>query len=153
MRARAEYGRAAPLTIEDKASGQSALQTLARPYTLQDGTTLPALTVRPFPLDTKDDRGRLTPAPIRERELPALSKVARVEHVSPLVAAGRVLLPRGAPWAEHVVKVCEGFPAVEHDEPVDVLSMALIRLSAPAARGAGALMTGSARTKMPGGVR
>lgn len=122
-----------PLTIEDKASGQSAIQTLMRPIPTMQGTILPRLPVLPFPLARTPGQPLLA-AVERERELATLSKEARAESVTPLVAAGCVFLPEDAPWVEDFIARHEGFPNVTHDEPVDTTSMALIRLSAPLSR-------------------
>jgi phage terminase large subunit-like protein len=104
--------------IEDKASGQSALQTLRKPLPTMDGTVLPALPVIPFPMPGNDE----------QKKLASLSKVARAEGVTPLVEAGRVYLPLSAPWVEDFITEHERFPNAAHDERVDCTSMALARL-------------------------
>lgn len=100
-----------PLVIEDKASGQSAIQTLSRPLPLEDGTTLPRLPVVPFPI----------PA--------GASKESRAEGVSPMVEAGRVFLPQGAEWAGDFIEEHATFPTGAHDDQVDTTSMAIARLA------------------------
>lgn len=108
-----------PMIIEDKASGQSAIQTLSLPMPVMDGGVLPALPVIPFPADGDE----------RQHELAQLSKEARAESVTPLVQARRVYLPMHADWVEDYMLVLEKFPAVAHDEDVDLTSMPLIDLS------------------------
>lgn len=106
------------IIIEDKASGQSALQTLRKPYPLLDGTILPALPVVPFPMPGND----------QQKALAQLSKVARAEGATPLIEGGRVFLPESAPWVEAFISEHERFPHGAHDEYVDTTSMALARL-------------------------
>lgn len=85
------------LYIEDKASGQSALQSLKR------GTVLPAL---PFKVGTA-------------------SKTSRAQDVTPYFAAGRVLLPESAPWLSAWIEEHVRFPGGAHDDRVDTTTMAL----------------------------
>lgn len=136
-----------PLTIEDKASGQSALQTLARPLPLPGGVILPRLPVLPFPLLRRP--GVKSRAVEREHELAAVSKDARAESVTPLVAAGSVYLPADAPWVDAFITAHERFPNAEHDEAVDTTSMALIRLSAPPERPFAASVGGERNIPVP----
>jgi predicted phage terminase large subunit-like protein len=97
------------IVIEDAASGQSAIQTLA------DETRLPVVGVTP--------KG---------------SKVSRAEAVSPLFEAGRVLLPeQSPPWLEPWVEQHVGFPGARHDDMVDTTSIALERLRGTRRSGAG----------------
>lgn len=59
---------------------------------------------------------------------PMGSKEARAASVEPQVEAGNVYLPDGAEWViEFVEEVC-AFPNAAHDDFVDALSQALIRL-------------------------
>lgn len=109
------------LVIEDKASGQSALQTLRQPLPTLEGVNLPKLPALPFP----------DPDNEAQKELAALSKIARAEQVTPIVEAGQVWLPRGAEWVEDFILEHEKFPAGAHDDRVDTTSMALIRLAGP----------------------
>lgn len=98
-----------PLLVEDKASGQSAIQVWNRPYQVK-GDTLPALPVVPFTI-----KGRQ-------------SKVARAEGVTALVEGGRAFLPMDADWVDDFITEHEQFPTGKHDDQVDTTSMALTRL-------------------------
>lgn len=110
-------GMQIPLVIEDKASGQSAIQVLSRPYYTDHGI-LPALPVVPFAI----------PA--------GASKVARAEGVTPLVEGGRAFVPESAPWLDDWLTEHERFPFGAHDDQVDTTSMALTRFAlAPSRRG------------------
>jgi hypothetical protein len=53
-------------------------------------------------------------------------KISRLNAVSDLFASGRVWVPNTA-WAEEVVNEVAEFPAGEHDDYVDSVSMALMR--------------------------
>lgn len=101
-----------PLVIEDKASGQSAIQMLKKPLPQMDGTILPALPVVAFPVKSTEN------------------KIARAEGVTPLVEGGRVFLPERAPWLDEWLKEHERFPLGAHDDQVDTTSMALTRFGA-----------------------
>lgn len=101
----------APWVIEDKASGQSAIQVLRLPLAQVGGGTLPALPVIPFK----------SPA--------SASKVSRAEAVTGLIEAGQVFLPRTAPWLEEFIREHAVFPNGVHDDQVDTTSMGLMRLS------------------------
>jgi predicted phage terminase large subunit-like protein len=95
------------LVIEDKASGQSAIQTLSLPLPTMTGV-LPAL-------------------PVLAWDAPSgMSKQARAEGVTPTIEAGRVLLPLSAEWVEDFLVEHEKFPAGAHDDQVDTTSMALM---------------------------
>lgn len=103
------------VVIEDKASGQSAIQTLGRPY--------------------HTEGGKLPKLPVVAWEIPAgASKLARAEGVTHLVEGGRAHLPQSAPWVEDFIVEHETFPTGAHDDQVDTTSMALARLDAHAAR-------------------
>jgi predicted phage terminase large subunit-like protein len=82
--------------IEDKASGQSLVQEL------QTSSRLP---VRPIKVDS--------------------DKLTRANAVTPLVEAGRVLLPESASWLGDFLDELSSFPAAPHDDQVDALSQAL----------------------------
>lgn len=99
-----------PLVIEDKASGQSAIQVLSRPYHTGDGV-LPALPVIPYAI----------PA--------GASKVARAEGVTSLVEGGRAFIPEQAMWLDDWLTEHERFPFGTHDDQVDTTSMALTRFA------------------------
>lgn len=85
--------------IEDKASGQSALQELRR------DTALPLL-----PYVSSD------------------SKIARAQAVSPLAEAGKVYIPESADWLADWLDEHAHFPNAAHDDTVDTTSMALEKL-------------------------
>ncbi len=85
--------------IEDKASGQSAIQVLVRE------SNLPIIGV---PAEG--------------------SKVSRAEGVSPLCEAGKVLLPDAAPWLAEWIDEHVRFPRAAHDDQVDTTGYALARL-------------------------
>lgn len=88
------------IVVEDAASGQSLIQEL------KHGTRLPIV---PFKVDR--------------------DKVARVNAVSPLVEAGKVYLPAGASWLGEWEEEMAAFPFGAHDDQVDSLSMALLRMT------------------------
>jgi len=71
---------------------------------------------------------------------PMGSKIARVAAVSPQVEAGNVFLPDPniAPWVQDFVEECAKFPKGAHDDQVDSMSQALLKMSMPLARGMGA---------------
>jgi len=86
--------------IEDAASGQSAIQTLQRDSMI----------------------------PVRAWQ-PRGSKVSRAQDASRFFAAGRVLLPDGAPWLHDWIEQHAAFPTGKHDDLVDTTSMAVSRLT------------------------
>jgi len=110
-------GRGLPLVVEDKASGQSAIQVWRRPGMRQDGTVRPALPVIPHPVPSGE------------------SKESRAEGVSHLVESGLVFLPDQAPWVADFVSEHNRHPLAEHDDQVDTTAMALVRLSRRKNRG------------------
>lgn len=93
-------------TIEDASAGASVIQDL------RNETALPII---PF-LSVKD-------------------KVTRASMVSPLVEAGKVFLPEGAPWVMDFMDTLASFPDVEHDDEVDSFVIALMQLSGKALGG------------------
>ncbi len=101
-----QYARHRPdeVLIEDAASGQSLIQSLA------DDTLLPIIPFKP----DKD-------------------KVARVNAVTPYVEAGRAFLPADAPWLDEFVEEMAAFPTGAHDDQVDPMAMAIARLALRAA--------------------
>lgn len=101
------------LVIEDKASGQSAIQTLRHPIYQADGDELPRLPVIAYKIDS------------------GLTKVNRVEGVSGLVEGGSVYIPESAPWLDDWLYEHERFPNLAHDDQVDTTVMALMRLGKP----------------------
>ncbi len=90
----------AAILVEDKASGQSLIQEMKR------DTLLPIIAVK---ID-KD-------------------KIARAAAVTPLVEAGKVLLPQAAGWLDDYLDELSTFPAAAHDDFVDSTTQALTRLA------------------------
>lgn len=86
--------------IEDTASGQSAIQELRRETNL----------------------------PIVAHKVTA-SKEARAQAVAPICEAGKVVLPKWAPWVGAWIDEHAAFPTGRHDERVDNTSAALARLA------------------------
>lgn len=84
---------------------------------------------------TEDERAAVEAA-VR-RGIPGLvpnnpkgDKTVRVRAVTPIIEAGNVHLPlRDAPWAEGVVEECAVFPNGLHDDQVDTVTQALLRLT------------------------
>lgn len=84
------------ILMEDKGSGQSLLQDLKRE------TQLPMIA-----------------------QLPKGDKEARLLRVSPLLEAGKVLLPKEAPWLADFEAQLLAFPDAPHDDMVDAFSQYL----------------------------
>jgi predicted phage terminase large subunit-like protein len=84
------------ILVEDRASGQSAIQEL------RCETALPILAV-------KVDR----------------DKISRAQAVTPLIEAGRVFLPETAPWLDGFMDELAAFPMGVHDDAVDSMTQAL----------------------------
>ncbi len=82
--------------VEDKASGQSLIQSLQRE------TKLPVLPVKV-----------------------STDKESRAHACTPLVESGRVFLPDGAPWLADYLDEMSSFPAAPHDDMVDSTTQAL----------------------------
>jgi predicted phage terminase large subunit-like protein len=87
---------AAAILIEDKASGQSLIQDLKRE------TNLPIIAVKP----SKD-------------------KVTRFATVTPLFEAGKIFLPRCAPWLAEYENELLSFPSSTSDDQIDSTSQFL----------------------------
>jgi len=105
-----------PLYVEDKASGQSAIQVLRR----RDGMK-PAVPTLPLAIPG------------------GMSKKARADAATPYVEAGLVHLPESAPWVHDFIEEHAAFPGGEHDDRVDNTSAALWVLTGKVERrGAGA---------------
>lgn len=73
-----------------------------------------------------------------QREIPGIiavqpegSKEARAHAASPWIEAGNVWLPdpEEAPWVHDFIEECAAFPVGRHDDQVDAMSQAIIRLS------------------------
>ena len=99
--------------IEDRASGQSLIQSLRR----ESGIAL-------IPYKTIHD------------------KVARVNAVLPLIEGGRVFLPEAAPWLDDFMEECVQFPGSTHDDQVDALAIGLDVLAKTATSAADFGLTG-----------
>lgn len=59
---------------------------------------------------------------------PEGGKEARAAAVSPLIEAGNVRLPARAGWVDELVEECASFPNAPHDDQVDALTQALVKL-------------------------
>jgi predicted phage terminase large subunit-like protein len=84
------------ILMEDKASGQSLIQDL------RAETHWPVLAIQP-----KGD------------------KIARVARISPMIEAGKVMLPLHAPWLADFEQEVSAFPNVPHDDQLDAMSQYL----------------------------
>jgi predicted phage terminase large subunit-like protein len=91
IRAQAAEWQPAAILVEDKASGQAVVPDLARE------TRLPLVPV----------------------QVTAGDKVVRARLVSPLVQAGKVVLPRSAPWLDAYLEELRNFPNSRFDDQVD----------------------------------
>jgi predicted phage terminase large subunit-like protein len=54
-------------------------------------------------------------------------KIARINAISDIFRSGMVWYPEGRKWAEEAVEQLAAFPASEHDDMVDCISMSLSR--------------------------
>lgn len=99
-----------PLVVEDKASGQSAIQTWRKPQAQLDRRVFPALPVVAYKLP------------------PGSSKESRAEGVTGMVEGGQAFIPVQAPWLKDWLEEHNTFPNGRHDDSVDTTSMALPRL-------------------------
>jgi predicted phage terminase large subunit-like protein len=84
------------ILVEDKASGQSLIQEL------KQSTPFPVMAIK---VDT--------------------DKLSRAYAASPLVEAGKVFLPKDAPWLADYLYTLSVFPAGAHDDDVDSTTQAL----------------------------
>ena len=98
----AELWKPSAILVEDRASGQSLIQEL------KSSTALPIIPVR---VDG--------------------DKQTRAQAVTPLMEAGRIFLPEGAPWVSDFVEEMACFPNGVHDDIVDSTSQALNHLRQP----------------------
>jgi predicted phage terminase large subunit-like protein len=94
-------GMGVPLVVEDKASGQSAIQVWKR-----------------------ENRIPVIAHPVKANE----SKIARAEATTPYVEGGRVFIPEYAPWLPDWLDEHDRFPTGAHDDQVDTTAMAVSRL-------------------------
>ncbi len=106
VRALYDKWHARTVLIEDKASGQSLVQELRR------GSNIPLKAVSVVDGD----------------------KVVRASLVSPLVEAGRVLLPESAPWLADFLEEHTLFPNASYADQVDTTSQALDYMSGKGGR-------------------
>jgi predicted phage terminase large subunit-like protein len=107
VRAEAAEWNPEAILVEDAAAGQSAIQALKR-------------------------ESALAIVPVK----PEGSKIARAESVSPLLEAGKLLLPAVSPsWIGQLVEELVSFPAGRHDDMVDALVYALARLRTHSGQG------------------
>lgn len=97
--------------VEDKASGQSLIQTARRWV----GTNI-----------------NIIPVPVP----PGQDKIRRVHEISPVVEAGRIRIPVTAPWLDDALHEWTTFPLAKHDDRTDAFAMAVRRV---VGIGAGAL--------------
>ena len=79
------------------------------------------------------------------------SKQDRAYAVSPFIEAGDVELPRFAPWVGAFVHECATFPNGTHDDQVDCLTQALIRLLLEGGGGGDFMAEMEANQRRPGG--
>lgn len=72
---------------------------------------------------------------------PQGDKIARVNAVSPQLEAGNVLFPMTSrePWVESLIDELVTFPNAAHDDRVDAMSQALLRLEESCSRGVGTI--------------
>lgn len=98
MRNLANRDKPHAVIIEDKSSGQQAIQMLN---------------------ESKSFRFSIVPA------MPTTDKVTRMSVETPALSAGRVKWPEDAPWLADAWEIMLSFPAVAHEEEVDALSQAL----------------------------
>ena len=68
---------------------------------------------------------RHTTLPILGVKPGSRDKVSRLLGVVGLIEAGRVWLPATAPWVEDFIDECAAFPGGQHDDWVDMMTMAL----------------------------
>jgi predicted phage terminase large subunit-like protein len=59
---------------------------------------------------------------------PQGSKTARVNAVEHAIEAHQVYLPKNQPWVAGFIEECAAFPTGKHDDQVDAMSQALMRL-------------------------
>ena len=94
----AKWPQAAAKLVEDKANGPAVISAL----------------------------GRAIPGLVAVN--PQGGKESRANAVTPLIEAGNVWLPTGAPWVSDLIEECAGFPNAAHDDQVDTLTQALARM-------------------------
>jgi len=82
--------------VEDKASGQSLIQEI------EAKTRIPLVKI-----------------------IPETDKLSRVNSITPMIEAGKVLIPNYAPWLHDFIEECCEFPNSTHDDQVDTMSQFL----------------------------
>jgi predicted phage terminase large subunit-like protein len=92
-------GLRAPIVIEDKASGQSAIQVLR-----------------------SSRKARVVAAKYKG------DHADRAESVTQIIESGKAYLPWEAPWVDGFIEEHAKFPTGAHDDQVDTTSMALLKL-------------------------
>ena len=92
----AEQWKPDAILVEDRASGQSLIQEL------KNSTALPIIPVR---VDG--------------------DKLSRAQAVTPLMEAGKIFLPEGAPWTSDFIEETACFPNGAHDDIVDSTTQVL----------------------------
>jgi predicted phage terminase large subunit-like protein len=92
----AELWNPQAILVEDTASGQSIIQEL------RHNNNLP---IKPVKVDS--------------------DKLARAQAITPLIEAGKVLLPESAPWLSDFLDELFAFPTGSHSDIVDSLTQAL----------------------------
>lgn len=95
--------------IEDKASGQSLLQTLRR-----------------------ENQRRQEPLSLIGIDVPTVRdwKIVRVNELAPSIEAGRLHLPEAAPWLDDTLHELTAFPLAAHDDIMDAVMQGLRWLEA-----------------------
>lgn len=88
------------ILIEDKASGQSLVQSMRK------RTNLP---IKPVQVDR--------------------DKIARVNASSPYFEAGKIFLPDGETWVPDYVEELTTFPAAKHDDQVDSTTLFIMQIA------------------------
>lgn len=95
--------------VEDKASGQSLIQEMAQEVEYGRGWV----------------GGELIPIVPWN---PESDKIQRAHTASPYLEARRILLPAGAAWLDEFINEAATFPNGRHDDQVDAIVMAILRL-------------------------
>ena len=95
-----KWPKASKIYVEDKANGSAVISTLQR--------DIPGL----IPVN------------------PEGGKVVRAQAVTGIIESGNVFLPSPmiAPWIGDFIEECAGFPNTTHDDQVDAMTQALIRM-------------------------
>jgi len=96
-----DYPDHSHIYIEDSANGPAIIDTLRR------------------------EVSKLVPTPVEG------SKISRALAITGLLEAGNLWLPdpEEAPWVREFVRECAAFPTGKHDDQVDTMTQALLRLS------------------------